>query len=66
MIEENYFDLWGISRQQLMDAGLQKENIEVAGLCTRCRTDLFYSYRAEGVTGRFGTVAMLAPEPLRQ
>lgn len=59
MVRENYFDLWQISRWQLLEAGLQKENIEVASICTRCRTDLFYSYRAEGTTGRFATVAML-------
>lgn len=59
MVRENYFDLWAISRWQLLDAGLREENIEVAGICTRCRTDLFYSYRGEGKTGRFATVAML-------
>ena len=59
MVRKNYFDLWGLSRWQLLKAGLKKENIEVAGLCTRCRTDLFYSYRAEGATGRFATVVML-------
>ena len=59
MVRKNFFDLWEISRWQLMQAGLQEENIEVAGLCTRCRTDLFYSYRAEGRTGRFATVVML-------
>lgn len=59
MVRENYFDMWQISRWQLIEAGLNKENIEVAGICTHCRTDLFYSYRAEGTTGRFGTVVML-------
>ncbi|MFH0844250.1 MAG: peptidoglycan editing factor PgeF [Pseudomonadota bacterium] len=59
MVCENYFDLWGLSRWQLLEAGLREENIEAAGVCTRCRPDLFYSYRAEGVTGRFGTVVML-------
>jgi copper oxidase (laccase) domain-containing protein len=29
----------------------------VAGLCTACRTDRFFSHRAEqGQTGRFGAV----------
>jgi YfiH family protein len=60
-VTENHFDLWAISRHQLVEAGLQQENIEIAGICTRCRTDLFYSYRGEGRTGRFGTVAMLKP-----
>ena len=59
MVRQNYFDLWSIGRWQLESAGLRKENIEIAGVCTRCSTDLFYSYRGEGLTGRFGTVAML-------
>jgi len=59
MVRKNYFDLWAVSCRQLMDAGLREENIEVSGICTRCRTELFYSYRAEGKTGRFATVAML-------
>jgi YfiH family protein len=58
-VNENHFDLWSLSSWQLENAGIRAENIEVADLCTRCRTDLFYSYRAEGKTGRFGTVAML-------
>ncbi len=59
MVRENYFDLWAVSCRQLMETGLKEKNIEVSGICTRCRTDLFYSYRAEGKTGRFATVAML-------
>lgn len=59
MVRENYFDMWALSCLQLMEAGLREENIEVSGICTRCRTDLFYSYRAEGQTGRFATIAML-------
>lgn len=59
MVREGYFDLWEISRWQLLEAGLKEDRIEVAGICSRCRTDMFYSYRAEGITGRFATVAML-------
>ena len=59
MVREGYFDLWEISRWQLLEAGLKEDQIEVAGICSRCRTDMFYSYRAEGITGRFATVAML-------
>lgn len=59
MVSENHFDLWELSRFQLQQAGVSDCNISVAGLCTRCRTDLFFSYRAEGVTGRFCVVAML-------
>ena len=59
MVGENHFDLWKLSRWQLLEEGIKEDNIEVAGICTKCRTDLFYSYRSEGVTGRFGTVVML-------
>jgi YfiH family protein len=59
MVREHFFDMWAISCGQLIDAGLLPENIELASICTRCRTDLFFSYRGEGVTGRFCTVVML-------
>lgn len=60
MADEDKFDFWALSRHQLVRAGLRPWKIEVAGICTRCRTDLFFSYRGEGETGRFASVAMLA------
>ncbi len=62
MIRDNYFDLWAVSRSQLVRSGLKEAHIESADWCTRCRTDLFYSYRGEGRTGRFATVVMLKPQ----
>jgi YfiH family protein len=59
MVSETHFDLWSLSAHQLVKAGVKRSNIEIAGLCTRCSTNLFYSYRGEGSTGRFATVAML-------
>jgi hypothetical protein len=59
IVRDNHFDLWEISRRQLLDAGLEEKMIDIAGICTRCNTDFFYSYRGEGITGRFATVAML-------
>jgi YfiH family protein len=56
-----YFDLWQWSRDQLVAAGVKAGNIEIAGICTSCRTDEFYSYRKEKVTGRFGSVIGLLP-----
>ncbi|MDZ7699288.1 MAG: polyphenol oxidase family protein [Deltaproteobacteria bacterium] len=58
-VGEDHFDLWALSRHQLLMAGLRTENIVCAKICTRCRTDLFFSYRGEGTTGRFGTVVMI-------
>lgn len=54
--EKDHFDFWAISRDQLREAGVPAENIMNSGLCTRCRTDLFFSYRGEGTTGRFAAV----------
>lgn len=51
-----HFDFWSLSCDQLLQAGVLKQNIEVSRLCTRCRTDLFFSYRGEGITGRFAVV----------
>ncbi len=57
----DHFDFWAVSRDQLQTAGIPENRIETAGLCTRCRTDLFFSYRAEGRTGRFAVAAGLSP-----
>jgi len=59
MERECYFNLWELGKQQLIEAGVAHQNIETAGICTKCRTDLFYSYRREARTGRFAIVAML-------
>jgi polyphenol oxidase len=59
MVRKNFFDLWEITRRQLLEAGLKKDKIEIAGICTRCRRDLFFSYRGEGNTGRFATLIMV-------
>ena len=59
MVRECYFDFWAISETQLVDAGLKKEGIEKSNICTKCNTDMFFSYRGEGITGRFATVAMI-------
>ncbi len=51
-----HFDFWAASRDQLMDAGVPETGICASRLCTRCRTDLFFSYRGEGSTGRMAMV----------
>lgn len=53
------FDLWALSLHQLMAAGVEPSRVAFSGMCTRCRTDFFFSYRGEGDTGRFATVAMI-------
>jgi hypothetical protein len=41
-------DLRAENERQLSAAGLKPENCQVAPLCTRCRRELFHSYRREG------------------
>ena len=52
---EYYLDLWSANRAALQEAGV--EQIEVAGICTVCHSDDFFSHRATGGrTGRFGGI----------
>jgi polyphenol oxidase len=53
-----FLDLLEANRQQLLGAGVLAKNIESSDLCTKCRNDLLFSYRAEkGRTGRLMGVA---------
>lgn len=53
-------DLWEANRRQLLETGVQYEHIEVAGMCTVCHPDHFFSYRRDGErAGRFGAGIML-------
>jgi hypothetical protein len=48
-----FLDLVEANRQQLLAAGVPAKSVEASPLCTNCRTDLLFSYRAEkGKTGR--------------
>ncbi len=54
-----HFDLWEANKLALMQAGVRQ--VEVAGLCTACHIEDWYSHRAEkGKTGRFGALIALA------
>ena len=55
------FDLWASNVGDLVDAGLSRENIEVAGIDTYAEAARFYSHRRDGTTGRFMALAMLRP-----
>jgi polyphenol oxidase len=52
------FNLWEANRRTLIEAGVNPDNIELAGLCTKCHNTFFFSARA-GDKGRFGAVIML-------
>lgn len=53
-----YFDLWKANQLLLEEVGISK--IENLGICTACRTDDWFSHRAEnGKSGRFGVYIRL-------
>lgn len=57
-----FLDLVEANRRQLIAAGVPARNINASPLCTACRTDLLFSYRAEkGVTGRMMSVVGIKP-----
>lgn len=45
-----YIDLKGINTEELLQAGLKLENIEISQHCTHCEPETFASYRREGGT----------------
>jgi len=48
-----FLDLAEANRRQLIDAGVSSKNVFDLDQCTSCRSDLFFSHRAEkGKTGR--------------
>jgi len=50
-----HLDLWAANRHHLVRAGV--EQVEVAGICTACHTEEWFSHRAErGTTGRIGAL----------
>jgi YfiH family protein len=62
LFSEGRLDLWAANRQALIEAGVPSEQIEVAGICTQCESERFFSHRANGgqPAGRFAAVIRLA------
>ncbi len=49
-----------INRRILLRAGIKEENITMAGYCTACHGDVFFSHRGQkGRTGRMASLIML-------
>jgi len=53
-------DVNTILKKQLFAAGLRETQFEFSETCTACDTEHYYSYRAEGTTGRFAGIIMLS------
>ncbi len=62
--EQVHFDLWEANAAQLVEAGVPRAQIEIAGIDTAQNTQDFFSHRAEqGRCGLFALVAWLQPRP---
>ncbi len=57
---ERMLDLPEVARRLLREAGV--EQVESAGLCTRCEPELFFSHRRDGGPGRQAGLVWLAAE----
>ena len=57
-----HLNLSEANRAQLRDAGIPEAQIAISALCTKCRADLFHSYRRDGKRmGHLLSVIGLAP-----
>jgi YfiH family protein len=57
-----HLNLGEANRRQLLSAGIPEAQIEISSLCTRCREDLFHSYRRDGKRmGHLLSVIGIAP-----
>jgi len=57
-------DLVEANRSQILEAGIPESNIEVAGFCTTCNQDMFFSHRGSGgITGRQINFMMIKGDP---
>ena len=52
-------DLQECNRLQLLEMGVDSNNIYISNLCTSCDKKHFYSYRRDGKTGIHGAVIMI-------
>ena len=58
-------DLWRANRCVLLDSVLPPQNIAIAGLCTICHPEVFYSHRVQGNDrGSLAALMMLKQEEL--
>lgn len=54
-------NLWQLTRDQLLRAGLRPERIHGVDLCTKTRSREFYSYRRDKTTGRQAGIVWIRP-----
>ena len=58
-VNNRNIDLQAINKNQLLEKGIKKENIEISSICTRCSNEPYFSYRKDKNCGRFAGIIML-------
>jgi hypothetical protein len=59
--DKHYFlDIRSILKKQLRENGIKEEHIEISDECSFCSNEKYFSYRADGVTGRFAGLIMMS------
>jgi YfiH family protein len=65
-VHDGHVNLWQCNQDQLIQAGIPVQQIQISGICTHCHSELFYSHRADGVrTGRMMAVMMIKDQDSR-
>jgi len=54
--DDDHFDFWSLSRDQLCQAGILIDNVDLSRLCTKCDPDRFFFFFLRGTTGRFASI----------
>jgi YfiH family protein len=54
--DNDHFDFWSLSCDQLCRAGVLIDNVNLSRICTKCNPDRFFSFRGDSDTGRFASV----------
>lgn len=58
--QKYHINLWEANKQILISAGVKEENIAIAGVCTSCHDDLYFSHRkSNGKRGTLGAFMAL-------
>jgi YfiH family protein len=58
LLRDSKLDLWQANREALLEVGVPDDQIEVAGICTQCHAERFFSHRANkgAPAGRFAAL----------
>ena len=54
-----YLNISKILKSQLLTCRVKEENIEISDECTCCKSEKYFSYRADSKTGRFAAIIQL-------